>query len=394
MYICIISRNKYAENNARGWIYGDMAVERLGVGWNRPGGQRMVSLVKYELYKIGSRKTVWALLVFLAFFNAFTYWGLGPLRESVLTTEGEMLEGVEAVKYMQEFDRQYAGVLTDEKVREVYRYSYSPEVIEKAEGKFLHYSPDIIQYLDGAFSQGEKVEDVFTPEMGEIYFGYHRGNAMFLFYMMNVILTVGCVIVIAIAPVFAEEYSRGTDALVLTAKYGKTLAARSKVAAAFLFSFLLWMAVGGGNVALLLAVYGTEGWDVSVQVDFMKWNQSIPYEMNYAQLVGYALLIWLISCLLLTGMTLALSACCHTLFSAVVASIACYVTPVWFSLPECLKLVLPAYQAQPQRALNYGYLSVGGQKIMPYWMVVGVSVTLTFLFAVWAKRMFRRRQVM
>ena len=81
----------------------------------------MVSLVKYELYKIGNRKTVWALLVFLAFFNAFTYWGLGTLRESVLTTEGEMIEGVEAVKYMQEFDRQYAGALTDEKVREVYR---------------------------------------------------------------------------------------------------------------------------------------------------------------------------------------------------------------------------------------------------------------------------------
>lgn len=94
----------------------------------------MGQLAVYELRKIFCRKMVYVSLIFLIFFNIMSYFGAGPSREKVITTEGEVLEGVEAIRYMQEFDRRYEGELTEEKVEWICDFSYSPEVVEKAGG--------------------------------------------------------------------------------------------------------------------------------------------------------------------------------------------------------------------------------------------------------------------
>ena len=301
----------------------------------------MVQLTKYELGKIIGKKMVWFMLLFLAFFQLLGYFKMGAASEKVITTEGEMLEGKEAIRYMQEFDRRYKGELTDEKIAEIHDQVYTKEVAEKAGNYFFSLCPDIIQYADGRFysGKGTKTTDVFTPEMGKIQLGYHRGHSILLFQGINMMLVAGCVIVTAIAPVFSEEHARGTDALLLTARYGKTLLVRAKIAAAFLFGILICMSVVGVNGILYLSAYGTEGWDTSVQVDLTGRNWTIPYEMNYGEMLGYAVLIWLVACLLLTGMTLLISACCRTSFAAVVLAAACFVVPVWFSLPKWLQAI-------------------------------------------------------
>ncbi len=355
----------------------------------------MWRLAGYELRKICCRKMVYVSLAFLIFMNVMTYWRLGPSSERCLTAEGEMLEGVEAIRYMQEFDRRYAGVLTDGRAKEIYESSYPPEAVDKAGGDFWYVCPDILQYLDGAFyeSGGMGVESLFTPEMGEIHLGYHRGYSMLLFSMINIMLVVGCVIVIAIAPVYAEEYSRGTDALILTARYGKTLEVKAKLAASFLFSSLLCLAVIAVNYILFFMVYGTEGGDTSVQVDFTKRNWEIPYEMDYMQLAGYCVLIWLMASLLLTGITLVVSAFCNTSFTAVVFAAACYVVPVWFSLPGWAAVLMPAHQMLPQGVLNLGCIRIFGREVMSLWIVAGVCAAAMAVSGIWSKKKFAGRQV-
>lgn len=357
----------------------------------------MAVLIKYELGKIVRKKLVYAAFIFLVFFNIMGYSRMGCMKESFMTTEGRFLEGREAVRYMQEFDRRYKGVLTDEKVEEIYARAYPPEIIKSANEDYFYSRclPDVYYYIDGRMS-GEsmaKVEKVITPEMGEVRLGYHKSYSMTMFYMMSVMMVAGCVIVIAIAPVFAEEYARGTDAAILTAKYGKTLAVKAKLAASFLFSFLLFLALVAVNGILFLAVYGIEGWDTSVQVDFMKWNWEIPYEMNYGQMAGYAVLMWLVSCLLLTGITLLISVCCHTSFAAVVLAAACYAAPVVFPLSGWGRTVMPIYQMDSHTVLNLRYVSVFGQKIMPLWIVVWVSMAAVIAFTIWAKKKFAGHQV-
>lgn len=357
----------------------------------------MALLVKYELGKIFHKKMVYTALLFLVFFNITGYSRMGYARDNFMTPDGRYFGGKEAVRYMQEFDRGYKGVLTDEKVKEVYLEAYPEEVIKSAEEDHAYSMclPDIYYYIDGRMTgeSMEQVEHIMTPEMGEVRLGYHKSYSMTMFYMMNVMLAAGCVIVIAIAPVFAEEHARGTDAAILTAKYGKTLAVQAKLAASFLFSFLLFAAVMAVNGILFLTTYGIEGWDTSVQVDFMKRNWEIPYEMNYGQLTGYAVLMWLVACLLLTGITLLVSACCNTSFAAVILAAACYVVPVWFPLAGWIKTVMPAYQMNANTVLDMGYVSIFGLKIMPLWIAAAVSIAAVTGFGIWAEKKFAGHQV-
>ncbi len=356
----------------------------------------MAVLMKYELGKIFHKKMVYTALVFLVFFNMMSYSRMGSAKDNFMTPDGRFFGGREAIRYMQEFDRNYKGALTDEKIKAVYLEAYPEEVIKSAKEDYFYSMclPDIYYYIDGRMTgESMELEHIIKPDMGEVRLGYHKSYSMMMFYMFSVMLVVGCVIVIAIAPVFAEEYSKGTDAAILTAKYGKTLALKAKLAASFLFSFLLFTAVAAVNGILFLTTYGTEGWDTSVQVDFMKRNWDIPYEMNYGQLTGYAVLMWLVACLLLTGITLFVSVCCNTSFAAVILAAACYVVPVWFPLAGWVKTVMPAYQMNANTVLDMGYVSVCGQKIMPLWIAVAASIAAVAGFSLWAKKKFAGHQV-
>ena len=374
-----------------------MKEKRAAACLQKGAGEAMAGLIKYELGKIVRKKLVYAAFFFLIFFNMMGYSRMGGLGDFFMTEDGRFFGGREAVQHMQEFDRRYKGELTDEKVEEIYERAYPPELIKRANGEYFYSMclPDLYYYIDGRMTgeSMDKVENVITPEMGEVRLGYHKSYSMTMFYMMNVMIVAGCVIVIAIAPVFAEEYARGTDAAILTAKYGKTLAVKAKVAASFLFSFLLVLAIVAVNSILFLATYGIEGWDTSVQVDFMKWNWEIPYEMNYGQLAGYSVLMWLVACLLLTGMTLLISVRCNTSFAAVILASACYVIPAVFPLSGWCKTVMPIYQMDSHTVLNLRYVSVFGQKIMPLWIAASVSTAAVMVFSIWAKKKFAGHQV-
>ena len=65
-------------------------------------------------------------------------------------------------------------------------------------------------------------------------------------------------ICIVIAPVFSGEYQAGTDAVILSAKYGKTKLVTAKIAASLLFgtaAFILHVVVACG---LPLAAFGID----------------------------------------------------------------------------------------------------------------------------------------
>ena len=77
----------------------------------RSVASKMGQLIRYELEKMVGRKTVWAALLFLLFYNGL-FFIRTETGEVVITTEGEMLEGREAIRYMQEYGSRYGGVLT------------------------------------------------------------------------------------------------------------------------------------------------------------------------------------------------------------------------------------------------------------------------------------------
>ena len=228
--------------------------------------------------------------------------------------------------------------------------------------------------------------------MLEIRLGYHEGFSFFHIAMRDMMTVMGCILIVAITPMFAEEYGKGTAALILSARYGKTKGTKAKVAAAFLFSVLLYGGVIAVNSIFCLAVFGVSGWDTSIQVNWFGLYWDLPYEMNYGQFTVYWIFLGLVACLLLTGVALALSAYCSSSFAAVIFTTAYFFIPIWLRMPDSCKIFMPLWQMW-QKPLELRYINVFGHKIMPLWIAAVLSTAAAVFFGIQSEKRFSCHQV-
>lgn len=146
---------------------------------------------------------------------------------------------------------------------------------------------------------GSMAEKVDTP----LQYGYYEGWKVIIssFELLMFVILAICIVV---APVFSGEYQEGTDAVILSAKYGKTKLTTAKIAASLLFgtaAFILHAVVACG---LPLAAFGADGWNLPLQIA----NTTIPYPLTFLQAVLINIGIIYLVLLAMVGLTLLLSA--------------------------------------------------------------------------------------
>lgn len=146
---------------------------------------------------------------------------------------------------------------------------------------------------------GSMADKVKTP----LQYGYYEGWEIIIssFELLMFALLAICIV---IAPVFSGEYQAGTDAVILSAKYGKTKLITAKIAASLLFgtvAFILHIVVACG---LPLAAFGADGWNLPLQIA----NTTIPYPFTFLQAVLINIGIIYLVLLAMVGLTLLLSA--------------------------------------------------------------------------------------
>ncbi len=135
-----------------------------------------------------------------------------------------------------------------------------------------------------------------------LQYGYYEGWEIIIssFELLMFALLAICIVV---APVFSGEYQAGTDAVILSSKYGKTKLITAKIAASLLFgtiAFVLHIVVACG---LPLATFGVDGWDLPLQIT----NTIIPYPLTFLQAVLINIGIIYLVLLAMIGLTLLLS---------------------------------------------------------------------------------------
>lgn len=111
-------------------------------------------------------------------------------------------------------------------------------------------------------------------------------------------------ICIVIAPVFAGEYQAGTDAVILSAKYGKTKVTAAKIAAALLFGVLAFTLHVVIAFALPLAAFGIDGWNLPLQIN----GTTVPYPLTFLEGTIVNLGVIYLVLIAMIGLTLFLSA--------------------------------------------------------------------------------------
>lgn len=121
---------------------------------------------------------------------------------------------------------------------------------------------------------GNMSSKVETP----LQYGYHEGWEIIMssFELLMFALLAVCIV---IAPVFSGEYQAGTDAVILSGKYGKTKLVTAKIISSMLFgvlAFTLHVTVAFG---LPLAAFGADGWNLPLQAAGL----TIPYPFTFLQ---------------------------------------------------------------------------------------------------------------
>lgn len=172
-----------------------------------------------------------------------------------------------------------AGLKEYEKYEDV---SVAADFYENA----LDFGEEMAQYYRDVYpgNKGEALADD-TQDRYTYLASEYTANYNYAFGYENIrnILTIypytlGLVILVSLAPLFSSEYSRRTDALLLTSKDGKKKLAHAKLAAGLLSAAMIWSVLTVLNLILILSLYGTTGWEafwqnwISVLAPF-PWNQ-------------------------------------------------------------------------------------------------------------------------
>lgn len=86
-------------------------------------------------------------------------------------------------------------------------------------------------------------------------------------------------ICIVIAPVFSGEYQAGTDAVILSGKYGKTKLITAKIWVALLFGVLAFTLHILVAFAISLTAFGIDGWNLPLQIN----GTTVPYPLTFLE---------------------------------------------------------------------------------------------------------------
>lgn len=406
-------------------------------------------LVKYEFLKILRKKSTLIVMVASLLITAFMF-GLPILRYQTYNQDG-VIKGLEGIAYEKEQAAGYSVPLTNEYVTETIREvqqlfenpdnvgydGYEQFLIDSAYWDGIAPRENLLNmiaknYADPNESVGynalpdldisggtdfygarqEKIEKLLNASSRELseeqkaYWrdmnskvdepftnGYYEGWEIIIssFELLMFALLAVCIV---IAPVFSGEYQAGTDAVILSAKYGKTKLTTAKIIAAYLFGALAFTLHVVVALGLPLAAFGFDGWDLPLQIA----NTTIPYPFTFLQSVLVNLGVVYLVLFAVIGLTLLLSAKMKSPYFVLIVLVPVLFIPMFLSPNGTsgaynLTLFLLPYRSTIPEIGKYISYQFGGLVLDVFSMRAILYTVLTAVMLPFARRGFKKHQV-
>lgn len=165
----------------------------------------------------------------------------------------------------------------------------------------------------------EKLLSMYEQVSLPYYYDFYGGwNALTTGFPLAVAIILGSVIVISLSPVFSQEYSQHTDAIILTTRHGKKQLIVAKLLSAFLFTTALYLIFTVLNFSLVAMVYGLDGSNSHIQLE--SWYSQSPYNMTFLDFYLVILGVTFIGLIFMTVLTLFISSKVRSPFIGVILS--------------------------------------------------------------------------
>lgn len=407
-------------------------------------------MMRYEIKKVfvktGSKI---ALVLLLAVMGITCFFATNV---SYVDGEGNSRSGPTAVSKLRAAQKEWAGYLDEEKVREVIaenrRIQSTPEALSQnvterniaygwkqgitgirdllnysyAEGfrEYDYYRADLLteddavsfyenrtkllrEWLEGEakdqYSEKEKAylirqyESLETP----FYYDYMTGWQQLFELSPTIIMLTMLILDYLVAGIFSNEFTWKADAVFFSSVYGRNKAVSAKIKAGFWIvtgvyfaSFLLY-------TGIVLLYLGADGWNLPVQVSWTAWKcfYNITNWQKYL-LIGIG---GYVGCLFISFLSMLISAKTRSTVLAVMTPVILIFIPSFLSSidsPLVNKIIglLPDQLLQMQTALGYFNLySVGGRVVggAPVILVLYAVLTIAILPVLY--QIYRRLQI-
>lgn len=394
----------------------------------------MQMMFRYEMKKVFSKRSSKIAILLLLVIVGITCWF--AMDVSFVNEYGETEKGFAAVRHLREAQKEWAGILDEEKLRRVIeennRINATPEansnnltdseiVYSQKQGlneirsllnksyaedfrSYDYYSADSLNAEDVSvfyenritllknwlsndakdqFSDKEKeylikqYESLETP----FFYDYTKGWTQALEYSPTVIMLTMLILGFLVTGIFSNEFSWKADAIFFAAVYGRNKAVAAKIKAGFAIVTAIYWAVILLYSGVLLSYLGIDGAVCPIQVSFLGWKCFYSIQIWQAYLLtvmgGY------IGCLFISFLTMFLSAKTKSAVLAVMLPFVLIFIPSFLGnieSPLVSKILglLPDRLLQVSTAIIYFDLYEVGNK------VIGAVPVLFVLYAVLA----------
>lgn len=358
-----------------------------------------MNIFRYESSKIWSKRIVLIGLALL--FAWFVFYFYVSNKDYECVDNGVVYHGTTAVAKNKEIVKQFEGSMTMEKAQKIvdlYGFSVYEDPTETGYYRGGNYcSQWVTDYLtpytetysydadELAFYSGDQSEKLEKYTGGNLNFTYLDGWKALMMCLNMMILLLDFIIVIAVANVFTEEYTLKTAPILLTTEHGKARGIWAKVLAAISFSVIAYLLVAGIVLVSFCCFYGSDGLSGSAALMGRLAPETAGiFGTSVGAVLAEVLLTGLISVIMSTCITLAVSAACKQPFTSILAGLGMLILP--YIYVNYIAPLLPSVGIVKLLELFaewcplYLPISIVGPKFLPAIIfVLVVSITTAFL---------------
>lgn len=234
-------------------------------------------------------------------------------------------------------------------------------------------------------NKNSKVETPFP-------YGYFEGWKVIISCFELLIFPILAVCII-LCPVFSGEYQAGTDAVLLSSRYGKTKLATAKIIASLLFGLLAFTLHVIIAFAIPLAVYGVDGWNLPLQIN----GTTVPYPFTFLKGTFLNLGVVYLVLIAMIGLTLFLSSKMKSPYFVLIVVIPVLFIPMFLSPNGTadlynLLIFLTPYQSLTPNFASYISYQFGSVVLDSFTMNAVVYAILPLVLLPLAKNSFKKHQ--
>lgn len=179
-------------------------------------------------------------------------------------------------------------------------------------------------------------------------YSYHDGYERSVVYLYSLNMLLMLLITVCLSPVFTEEHSRRTDQLILCSRYGRKLLYTAKTAAGISFAAAEVLLFSAVFTALTFALYGTDGFDAPVQLNYMTSQQ-----MTMGQLVILMYGLLLIVGILYSVMVMVISELCRSNVATIGIMVVFLIVSVFINIPEQYRIAAQLIDMLPMLLVTW-----------------------------------------